>query len=491
MSEKVNLKKRVLSGLLWKFMERIGMQGINFIVQIILARILLPEDYGVIALITIFIVIADVFVHSGLTSALIQKKEADELDFSSVFYLSLFISILLYIVLFIAAPIIAVFYSEPQLIPVLRILSLTLFFGVLNSVQGAVVSRTMQFKRFFYSSLGGIIASGIIGISMAYMGYGVWALVWQQLSSNFFISIVLWFTVKWRPKLMFSPSRLKDLFTFGWKLLISSLIDTIYNNIYGLVIGRVYSSEMLAYYKKGGQFPHIIVSNVNGSILSVLFPALSSVQGDRKRMKAMVRRSIVTSSFLIFPAMSGLIVCAELIIKIILTDKWLPAVPFMQIICISYALWPIHTVNLQAINALGRSDIFLKLELIKKIIGVSVLCISIKYGIYVMVGVETASGFIAAIINSYPNRYLLDYSLKEQVQDIFPSLILSVVMGTIVYLIKFINLNIFITLFIKILVGVVIYFGMAYMFKLECMTFLLDTIKSLIENRSKGVQENG
>lgn len=478
-----NIKSNVITGLFWKFAERGGTQGIQFIVQIVLARLLMPEDFGVIALITIFITIATVFVQNGFNTALIQKKNADEIDFSTIFYVSLLLAGFLYAVLFLTAPFIATFYHEPQLISLVQVLSITLFFGAVNSIQNAIVSKSMQFKRFFFSSLGGIIPSGIIGITMAYMGFGVWALVWQQLTNQLLITIILWFTVKWRPKLIFSVSRLKTLFSFGWKLLCSALLDTTYNNLYGLFIGKAYDSAILGYYNRGNLFPNLIVTNINGSIGSVMLPALASNQDDKSRVKAMVRRSIVTSSFIIFPMMVGLAVCAEVLVKMILTDKWLPCVPFLQLMCISYAFWPIHTANLQAINALGRSDIFLKLEIIKKCLGLTILCITIPFGIYVMVASQAIMSFVSIIINSFPNRELLNYSYKEQWRDIIPSLMLSVIMGATVFAIQFIGWNAGVTLFAQVIVGAVTYFGFAFIFQLECFTYLIDLIKELYQKR--------
>ena len=252
-------KSKVLSSLFWKLMERGGTQGIQFIVQIVLARLLLPEDYGMIALITIFITIANVFVQSGFNTALIQKKDADEVDFSSVFYLSLFVAGLLYIILFFTAPFIANFYEEPQLISVLRILALTLFFGAFNSIQNAIVARKMVFKKLFFSSLGAVVISGIVGIITAYAGFGVWALVFQQLLNQVSITLILWFTVKWRPKLVFSFESIKSLFSYGWKLLVAALLNTLYMDIRSLIIGKIYSPAMLGYYNRGEQFPKFIV----------------------------------------------------------------------------------------------------------------------------------------------------------------------------------------------------------------------------------------
>jgi len=476
MGNEVN-KSKVLFSLFWKLMERGGSQGIQFIVQIVLARILVPNDYGIIALIAIFINIANVFVQSGFNIALIQKKEINEADFSSVFYLSLFVAGLLYSILFITAPLIAAFYHIPQLIYVLRVLSITLFFGAFNSIQNAVIARNMQFKKLFFSSLGAIAVSGIVGITMAYDGFGVWALVAQQLTNQLLITVILWFIVKWRPKLTISFKRLKGLFSYGWKLLVSALIDTLYTNLQSLIVGKMFQPEMLGFYNRGDQFPQVIVSNINGSIQSVMLPALASEQDNIPRVKNMVRRSIVTSSFLLFPMMVGLAVIAEPLVIILLTEKWLPCVPFLQIFCASYALWPIHTANLQAINALGRSDIFLKLEIIKKIVGITILGVSIFYGVHAIALGTLISGIISTFINAYPNLKLLNYSYEEQWQDIMPSLLLSLVMGAVIYNFRWLSMTVGLTLIIQVCAGCMIYILLANIFKLECYIYSINTIK--------------
>lgn len=466
-------------------MERGGTQGIQFIVQIVLARLLLPEDYGIIALVLVFIAIANVFVQSGLNTALIQKKDADETDFSSVFYLGLFIACLIYIILFFTAPFIAAFYEEAQLIPIFRVLAITLFFGAFNSIQNAVIARRMQFKKLFFSSTGAILVSGTVGIYMAYKGFGVWALVGQQISNQLLVTLILWFTVKWRPKLLFSLRRVKSLFSFGWKVLVTVLIDTAYNDLRSLIIGKMFKAEMLGFYNRGQQFPSLIVSNIDGSIQSVLFPVLASQQDNRPRVKDMMRRAIVTGSFVIFPVMVGLAVTAEPLVKLILTDKWLPCVPFLQIFCAVYALWPIHTANLQAINALGRSDIFLKVEIIKIIVGLSILGVTVFYGVYAIALGMVLSGIISTFINAYPNKYLLDYSYVEQLNDIIPSFLLSVVMGAVIYTLKYLELGVTTTLIVQVCVGVILYVGMAWFFKLECFNYLINTIDGLLKNQRR------
>jgi Membrane protein involved in the export of O-antigen and teichoic acid len=472
-------KFTVISSLFWKFIERAGTQGIQFIIQIILARILAPNDYGVISLIAIFINIANVFVQCGLNSALIQKKDADDIDFSSIFYLILFIASFLYSILFITAPLIADFYNIEKLKIIIRVLSITLFFGALNSIQYAVISKEMQFKRLFFSSLSSMIISGAVGIIFAYIGFGVWALVSQQLINQLVISVVLWFTVKWRPKLVFSYGRAKGLFSYGWKLLISALLDTIYLNVQGLFMGKIYNPTMLGFYNRGDQFPQVIVSNINGSIQTVMFPALAKEQDNMQRVKDMVRRSIVSSSFIIFPMMIGLAIIAEPLVKLLLTDKWLPCVPFMQIACMYYALYPIHTANLQAIKAIGCSDIFLKLEIIKKIVGFTILGISIHYGVYAIAIGTLINGNLETFIDAYPNCKLFNYSIREQVIDILPSMAISILMGVILFYFKYLHLTSWLTLIIQIFLGSTIYIGLAKVFNLECYLYLIKTFKDI------------
>ena len=482
MSNPIN-KTKVISSLFWKLMERGGTQGIQFIVQIILARLLLPEDFGAIAIVMVFISLAQVFVHSGLNTALIQSKDVDDVDFSSVFYLSLFVAALLYILIYFTAFFTADFYRDPILIPVLRVLALTLFFGAFNSIQNAYISRNMMFKKLFYSSVGPILISGTTGIIAAYMGFGVWALVIQQLINQISITIIMWFTVKWRPKLIFSIKRVTKLFSFGWKLLASSLLNALYVDIRTLIIGRFYTPSVLGYYNRGQQFPKVIVSNISGSIQSVMLPTLSANQDNTKRVKEMMRRAIKTSSFMIFPMMIGMAVVAEPLVKIVLTDKWLPAVPFLQIFCASYALMPIHTANLQAINALGRSDIFLRLEIIKKIIGLIILVISLQFGVYAIALGQVISGIISTFINAYPNKELLFYSYKEQWIDIMPSLLLSIVMGSIVYLFNFLYLQAWKILFLQVALGAIFYIGLSKVLKVENLNYLIATIKEFANLR--------
>lgn len=478
-----NIKNEVISSLIWKFLERIGTQGVQFIVSIILARLLLPSDYGVVSMILVFTAIANVFIQTGFSTSLIQKKDSDELDFSSVFYISLLIASICYVILFFSAPIIASFYNMPAITSILRVISLTLFFGAINSVQNAKIAKEMKFKKLFLSSLVAILISGATGVLMAYKGFGPWALVGQQIANSIATTIILWFTSGWQPKLMFSINRVKSLLSYGWKILCSALLDTIYQNIYNLVIGKFYSSSTLGNYNKGEQFPKLIAVNVDGAISSVMLPAYSKQQDRKDKLKKMVRRSIVTSSLLLFPMMFGLAAVAETVVKVLLTENWLGCVPFMQLLCIVYALYPINTANLQVIKALGKSDYFLKLEIIKKVIGLIVLIVTLPFGVLQMAIGQVLVAILSTFINAFPNRKLLNYNYFEQIKDLFPSLIISIIMFIIVYSFNFINLNMYILLIIQILVGVIIYFGLAYIFKLESLNYMIEILKSFLKKK--------
>lgn len=485
----------VLSSLIWRFAERVGAQGVSFIVSIILARILAPKVYGTIALVTVFTTILNVFVDSGLGNALIQKKDADDLDFSSVFYFNVFICCILYIFAFLISPIIAHFYRDPSLTPVIRVLSLTLVISGVKNIQHAYVARTMQFKRFFFATLGGTIGAAIVGIYMAYEGYGVWALVAQQLFNTAVDTIILWITVKWRPKKAFSFDRLKILFSYGWKLLVSALLDTGYTELRQLIIGRKYTSSDLAFYNRGRQFPNLIVENVNTSINSVLFPTMSQAQDDKTRLKEMTRRSIKTSTFIMAPLMMGMAFCAEPIVRLLLTDKWIECIPYMRIFCITFMFHPIHTANLNAIKAMGRSDIFLKLENIKKILGLVILLSSMWFGVMAMAYSLLLSTFISMIINSWPNRKLMDYSYYDQIKDILPSILLAVIMGVCVFFIQYCGFSNLVTLLIQIPLGAFIYITGSKVAQLEPYNYLLSIIKqryksSCSNKGNKTMEEN-
>lgn len=464
--------------MIWRFLERCGAQGVTFLVSVVLARLLDPSVYGTVALVTVFTAILQVFVDSGMGNALIQKKDANDLDFSSVFYFNLSMCLLLYICMFFAAPLIASFYNMPDLTPVVRVLSLTLIISGVKNIQQAYVSRNLLFKKFFFATLGGTLGAAVIGIWMAWRGYGVWALVAQHLFNATLDTIILWATVKWRPKRAFSLERLKGLFSYGWKLLVSALLETGYNNVRSLIIGKLYTSEDLAFYNRGKQFPNLIVSNINASIDSVLLPTMSKEQDNKSRVRDMTRRAIKTSTFIMMPLMMGLAVCAVPLIRIVLTDKWLPAAFFLRVFCFTYAFYPIHTANLNAIKAMGRSDLFLKLEVIKKIVSISALIGTMFISVEAMTLALPVTSILGQIINSWPNRKLLDYSYRAQLLDMLPQIGLSVVMGGAVFMIQFLRLSDMATLLIQVPLGALIYIVGSKLLHIDSYEYVKGLIKS-------------
>ena len=478
-------RSSVISGFVWRFAERCGAQLVTFIVSITLARILLPEDYGTIALVTVFTTIMQVFVDSGLGTALIQKKDADELDFSSVFYFNCVLCLILYMGMFFAAPYIANFYNDSSLTPVIRVISLTIIISGLKGIQQSYVSKFLLFRKFFFSTLGGTIASAFIGIIMAYQGYGIWALVAQQLSNTAIDTIILWFTVEWRPKKLFSWKRLKILLSYGYKLLLSALLDNIYSNLRNLIIGKLYSSADLAYYNQGEKFPKVIITNINASIDSVLLPTMSNVQDDSVKIKNMTRRAIKTSTYIMAPIMMGLLFCAEPIVRIVLTEKWLFCVPYMQIFCFTYMFWPIHTANLNAIKAMGRSDLFLKLEIIKKIVDLSLLLCTMTVSVKAMAYSLIISSILSQVINAWPNRKLLRYSYIEQLRDILPAILVAVVMGVVVSFVPKLGFHVVLTLVLQVIMGATIYIFISIMLKLEEYEYVLSMIKTVLKRKKR------
>lgn len=479
------LRNKAFSNMIWRFMERIGAQGVAFIVEIVLARLIAPEAFGIIALVTVFINILQVFVDSGLGNALIQKKNADDLDFSSVFYFNMAICLVLYVLMFVAAPFIADFYDMLDLTPIIRVLSLMLIVSGVRNIQQAYVSRHLMFKRFFYATLGGTVLAAVIGIGMAYQGFGVWAVVAQQLCRATSAAVILWVTVKWRPKLMFSFERLKGLFSYGWKLLVSALIDVGYRDLRSLIIGKLYTTKDLAFYNRAAYFPRFVVGNINTSIDSVLLPTMSAEQDDKSRVRAMTRRAIKSSTYLVMPCMVGLAVCAEPVVRLILTEKWLPCVPFLRIFCFTYAFYPIHTANLNAIKALGRSDLFLKLEIIKKIVGLTAIVSTMWISVLAMAYSALVTSVLSQIINSWPNRKLLDYKYTDQFKDMLPQILLSLGMGAVVYCVSFIGLNDILTLLIQITLGGVLYVAGSKLFKIDSFEYLSSMILGFLKKRRK------
>ena len=473
-------KQSVITNFIWRFMERGGTYVMNFIVSVVLARLLDPSLYGTVALVTAITTILQVFVDSGMANSLIQKKDTDDLDYSSVFYFNLAFCLLLYAGLFFCAPWISRLYRIPELTPIVRVLGLTIVVSGVKNVQQAYVAKTMQFRRFFFATLGGTVFSAVVGITLAYLGYGVWALVFQQLLNVTVNTAILWLTVGWKPKRMFSWKRLGGLISYGWKLLVSQLLDTAYLKLYQFIIGLRYSTADLAFYNRGDQFPNLIMENTSASLDSVLLPVLSSEQDDPARVREMTSRAIRVSTYVLMPLMAGLAVCAEPLIRFLLTDKWLPCVPYMQIFCLYYAFWPLHTANLNAIKATGHSGIFLYQEILKKLLETAVLLVTMRYSVMAITWGLLFSGFASVLINAWPNRKLLHYSILQQLRDALPAMLLSLAMGAVVFPVTRTGLPDLVKLLIMVPAGAAVYVAGSVLFKVESFRYIRDVLLGLL-----------
>lgn len=470
--------RTVISSMIWKLMERFSTQIVSFVISIILARILSPDEYGIIAIIIIFINLANVIIDGGLNTALIQKKNADQTDFSTIFWFCLFLSVILYVILFLSAPFIARFYDNDILVPVLRVLSLVLFANSFNSIQRAFVSRHMLFKKLFWVNAVAILISGTIGIVMAYNGYGVWALVGQALSNPIVCCLMMWMTIKWRPTFEFSKNRFSVLFDYGWKIFLTNFIVAVYEDIRGLVIGKVYQPSALAFFDRGKSLPNLLMANITSSINTVLLPAFAEEQDDKARVKQMMRRSVQVTYFFVLPLLIGFFFAAENIILVLLTEKWLPAVPFIQIFCIVFMLMPIQNINMTAIKSLGYSNITLKLEVVKKIIEAVILVVSFMINVYAVAWGIVLYNIICIFINLTPCKKLVDYGFKDQMKDITPILIASLVMGVAVFGCSFLHFNSIVVLFLQIIVGIIIFYAASRLLKIESLNYLSVYIKT-------------
>ena len=469
-----DIKNKTISGIIWRISERVLAQFVSLIVSIILARILLPDEYGVIALVMVFIAILNSFVTNGLGTSLVQKKDSDDLDFSTIFIAGLFLSFILYIILFIASPFIGLWFSNIEIVLVLRVMGIKLPISSISSIQQAYVSKRMEYKKFFYSTLIGTIVSGILGIIAAMLGFGVWALIIQYLSNSIIDTIVLFLTIKWRPRLRFSIERFKKLFTYGYKVMLTGVIGTIFDQLKSFIIGLKYTQADLAYYNRGEQFPSLICNNVNVSLESVLFSTISHLQDDKKVVKDALRRIISCACYIIMPFMLGLAVISKSLVIIILTEKWLPCVPFLIIVCIQQGFGIVSTIHLQSIKAIGRSD---KLEIVKKPLFLIFILVGMFYGPLAIVFANCLYGFVALAINAGPNRKILKYTIKEQINDVLPSILISLVMVAICYLIGLINFNIYVKLGLQVVVGISIYLFLSIAFKIRTLYYIIDFLR--------------
>lgn len=480
--------ENVISGLAWSYAERMLAQGVSLIVTIILARKIAPAEFGAIAIITVFINLANTFATEGLGNALVQKEDVDEIDYSSMFYFGLGISLILYVVNFVFAKPLADFYSIPILIPALRVMGIRIILASVNSVQQAYISRHMKFKKFFFSTLIGTVVSAVVGIALAFAGFGIWALIFQYLVNACLDTFILSFTSGLKIAFLYSHKRVLGLVKFGWKLVVSALLISLYSNIRDLIVGKKYNSTSLAYYNKGNQFPSYIAANINTSISKVLFPAMAANQSEVYMVKRMARRSISVGTFLLMPTLAGFAMVSTEFVNIILTSKWLPSVPYLCIYCAIFVLQPLQTASLQSMKALGRSDIYLKLEIIKKIIGIIILGASIlcfDKMIWIAYGALLAE-IVSTVANIPINTKLIHYTLSEQIKDVFSTLVMTVMMCTVIYLIPLSQVNNdLVKMMVKMLVGGGVYLLLAQIFQVESFNY----IKTLAMNIAKKGQK--
>lgn len=452
-----SLKNKTKKGLAWSMIERFATQGVQFLFGIILARLLSPDDYGIIAMPLVFLAIAQCIIDSGFSTALIRKPELTEDDLSTAFYFNIGIGILCYAVLFFSSPLIADFYHTPILSSLLKVTALAVLFNPLCAVQQAILTRKIDFKTQAIVSLSGAILSGIVGLSMAYNGFGVWSLVFQQVGGYLIRTILLWILGKWKPKRKWSWESFHYLWGFGSKMLGSGLLDTIYNNIYPIVIGKYFSAQDLGNYTRAQQFSSLPSSNVTGVLQRVTFPVLSSIQNEDERLAKNYRKILKLSAFLVFPMMLMLSAIANPLVRILLTDKWIGCVILLQIVCFQMMWYPIHAINLNLLTVKGRSDLFFRLEIFKKIMGVCIMFITIPHGIIWMVSGGIVSSMLSLIINTYYTGKLINVGYFKQMGDLLPIFGVSFIMWLIVHAIISLSSNLCCQLVLGISLGAIVY----------------------------------
>ena len=471
-----NLKRKTVSGVMWSAIERFSLQGVQFVMQLVMARLLLPSDYGMIAMLTIFLQIAQAFIDSGFTNALIQKKDRTEVDYSTVFYFNIIIALLFYCILLVSAPLIAKFYNMPDLILVMRVMALSLIILSFSAIHKTKLTIEINFKIQSKITLIAAGISGIIGIGIAYWGYGVWALVYQSILNAMLTTILFNCFYRWKPLKTFSMKSFKRLFSFGSKLLVSGLIHTVYYNLYGIVIGKRFSAAELGYYTRAEQFAILPSYNLSAIITRVTFPILSSIQDDNERLASTYRKYIRLSSYLIFPLMVGLASLANPLVDLFLTEKWNGTVALLQILCFDWMFDHLSGINLNLLYVKGRSDLALRLEIIKKIIAITILLASIPLGIIGMCLGRVLYSLIATYANTYYTNSLIGLSFRTQLKDIIPYLILSLAMGGVVYATTYLGLSNIVQLIIGITIGILFYISISYIFRITSLKVLLQLI---------------
>lgn len=472
----------IASGISWKLVERISVQVVRFVLQIILARILDPEHYGSLALMVVFTTLANVFIQKGFSASLIQDKDVTEEDYSSVFWVTLGIAGIAYIVIWMVAPLVSLVYAQPELTAPLRILALLLFPGALNSVYQSKLSREMNFRKIFITNVGGVLVAGGVSIVLAYMGWGLWALVIQSVLSTTVSCVLLQLMSNWKIRRACNWKRVRKLFSFGWKLLVSELLDTLYQDLYSLVIGIKFNNEVLGFYNRGKQFPQFVVTSANSTVQSVMLPAMSRQQDDLEQLKQLMRNSVRLSSYLVFPVMAGLAGVAEPLIELVLTEKWLPCVPYMQIYCLAMAFLPIHAGCLQGINAVGRSDLFLRMSLIKT--GCSLVALVTAVVLFdspiVIAQITIFTTLISCVVNAVPCKELIGYGYREQAADLWPAVLLSLLMLGAVMMTGLLDLAPVKLLLVQVAVGVTVYVGCSVVLRPRAFIQLLNILKNVM-----------
>lgn len=472
------LKHKTLRGTVWSSIERFSVQGIMFVVMIIMARILTPADYGLVGMLTIFIAISQTLVDSGFSNALIRKQDRTETDNSTVFYFNIAVAALLYLILALCAPLIARFYNEPQLTELTRVIGLSIVISSFAGVQRALLTVDIDFSTQAKASLTAAVVSGAVGIAMAYSGFGVWAIVWCQLTNQAVNCLLLWLLSKWRPRLLYSWQSFRELFTFGSKLAASALLETLYSNIYLLVIGKVFKASDLGYYTRAQQFASFPSSNLTGILQRVTFPVLCTIQDDNERLRSVYRRFLRLSAFVIFPLMVGLAVVAHPLVLLLLKEQWIFAATLLSILCFSMMWFPIHAINLNLLMVKGRSDLFLKLEIIKKLIGVAILCVTVPFGLIPMTVGAIVISILCLVVNTHYTGQLIHVGFLMQMRDLCPSLLYSLTMGAVVWLITMLFTSPWLQLIVGVLSGAAYYLLATYLTHSADLRELISFIKN-------------
>ena len=459
------------SGLLanvgWSFAQRILPQCVTLLVSIILARLLLPEDYGSIAIVNVIIAIGDALVVGGFGNALVQKKEAKAIDFNSICWVSMSVSVAIYAIIFVCAPLIAKFYSQDILTPVIRVMGLKFVFSAFNSVQTAYVQKKMMFRKLFLSTVGGSMMSSVVGIVMAFSGYGIWALVAQYMTNAVIHTAVLFFMIDWRPKFEVSWKSARELWSYGAKVLGATLVFTVRDNIRTLLIGKRFTSSDLAYYNQGQKYPALLVTDIVAALGNVLFPVMSKNQTDTEKVKALMRNAIRISSYILLPAIAGMFAVSETFVRVVLTDKWLPCVPFLQIMCLVYSTRSLSTIFQKALLSVGKSNLNLLHETITSSLTIVLLVIAVfVFDSVVMIAISQVAVMVVGVgLYIAWTRQCFDYQFRELVKDFVPPVSMSLVMVTAVVLVDMVPLLGIVKLILQVLLGVLIYLGLSMAFK--------------------------